>query len=134
MSGGVFKRCGCRSSETGRLLSSACPQLAGRDHGSWYFDRAVPVLLGRREDKPRVVSVAPHHLGVTPWVRYRDRLDGDARGIIAPLTNIQDRINASFRQRWATGLVIPQDDERNPVEPFKAVVDRLRPPVVTDNS
>ena len=48
MSGGVFKRCGCRSSETGRLLSSACPQLAERGHGSWYFDCAVPVLPGRR--------------------------------------------------------------------------------------
>jgi hypothetical protein len=49
MSGGVFKRCGCRSSENGRLLSSACPQLAERGHGSWYFDCAVPVLPGRRE-------------------------------------------------------------------------------------
>jgi integrase len=49
MSGGIFKRCGCRSSETGRLLSSACPQLPERRHGSWYFDCAVPVLPGRRE-------------------------------------------------------------------------------------
>lgn len=49
MSGGIFKRCGCRSSETGRLLSSACPQLSERGHGSWYFDCAVPVLPGRRE-------------------------------------------------------------------------------------
>ena len=49
MSGGVFKRCGCRSAQTGLLLSSACPQLVGRGHGSWYFDCAVPVLPGRRE-------------------------------------------------------------------------------------
>jgi hypothetical protein len=49
MSGGVFKRCGCRSSETGRSLSSTCPQLVERGHGSWYFDCAVPVLPGRRE-------------------------------------------------------------------------------------
>jgi hypothetical protein len=47
--GGVFKRCGCRSAETGRLMSSACPQLTERGHGSWYFDCAVPVLPGRRE-------------------------------------------------------------------------------------
>ncbi|MDT5041132.1 MAG: hypothetical protein QOE51_2117 [Actinoplanes sp.] len=47
--GGVFKRCGCRSSETGRLLSSVCPQLVERGHGSWYFDCALPVLPGRRE-------------------------------------------------------------------------------------
>jgi integrase len=47
--GGVFKRCGCRSSSTGRCLSSSCPRLPERNHGSWYFDCAVPVLPGRRE-------------------------------------------------------------------------------------
>ena len=31
------------------MLSSACPHLAERGHGSWYFDCAVPVLPGRRE-------------------------------------------------------------------------------------
>ena len=49
MSGGVFKRCGCRSSKTGQLMSSRCPQLSERGHGSWYFDCAVPVLPGKRE-------------------------------------------------------------------------------------
>src|SRR3954451_24782850 len=47
--GGVFTRSGCRSAQTGQLLSSACPQLSDRGHGSWYFDCAVPVLPGRRE-------------------------------------------------------------------------------------
>ena len=33
---------------------------------------------------------------------------------------------ASFRQKWATGLEIPKDEETGkPVEPFKAAVDRL---------
>lgn len=90
-----------------------------------------------------------HGLGVCPVVRFRDRLDGEAEGIIAPLINLQDRINeavfalmiaiqfASFRQRWATGLAIPEDDRETledgtpnpnfgkPLEPFKAAVDRL---------
>lgn len=78
-----------------------------------------------------------HGLGVTPFVRFRDRLDGPARGIIAPVIPLQDRINeisfatliaiqyASFRQRWATGLSIPEDENGNPVEPFEAAVDRL---------
>jgi hypothetical protein len=78
-----------------------------------------------------------HGLGVTPFVRFRDRLDGEATGIIRPVLNLQDRINevvfstlmalqyASFRQRWATGLAIPEDDNGNPVEPFNAAVDRL---------
>lgn len=76
-------------------------------------------------------------------VRFRDRLDGENRGIIAPLLVLQDRINeavfnllialqfASFRQRWATGLAIPTVDDPEsslfgqPVEPFQAAVDRL---------
>lgn len=91
-----------------------------------------------------------HGLGVTPFVRFRDRLDGQARGIIEPLVPIQDRVNesvfsllialqyASFRQRWATGLAIPLDTNEflsdgitanpnfnKPIEPFEAAVNRL---------
>src|SRR5512132_3933393 len=49
MSGGVFKRCGCRHPQTGRSLESACPRLAERGHSSWYFDCAVATVRGRRE-------------------------------------------------------------------------------------
>jgi hypothetical protein len=88
-----------------------------------------------------------HGLGVTPFVRFRDRLDDEAVGIIRPVINLQDRVNeivfstlialqyAAFRQRWATGLAIPVEEvldadgkptgEERPVEPFKAAVDRL---------
>jgi hypothetical protein len=91
-----------------------------------------------------------HGLGVTPFVRFRDRLDGQAHGIIEPLIPIQDRVNesvfsllialqyASFRQRWATGLAIPTDTNEflsdgvtanpnygKPLEPFEAAVNRL---------
>lgn len=82
-------------------------------------------------------GVENHGLGVTPFVRFRDRLDGEAVGLVRPLINLNDRVNevvfatlvalqfASFRQRWATGLAVPEDDEGNPVEPFEAAVDRL---------
>jgi hypothetical protein len=62
-----------------------------------------------------------HGLGVCPLVRFRPRLGGDSPGIVRPLLTLQDRINnavflllialqyASFRQRWATGLAIPND-------------------------
>ncbi|USL85088.1 portal protein [Arthrobacter phage SWEP2] len=82
-------------------------------------------------------SVDDHGLGVTPFVRFRDRLDDEARGIIRPVLHLQDRVNeivfsilialqyAAFRQRWATGLAIPEDDDGNPVEPFQAAVNRL---------
>ncbi|UVK59023.1 portal protein [Microbacterium phage Cen1621] len=78
-----------------------------------------------------------HGLGVTPLVRFRDRLDGEALGLVRPFKRHQDRINAiafniamamqyaTFRQRWATGLAIPEDDDGNPVEPFNAAIDRL---------
>lgn len=93
--------------------------------------------------KLAVIRTDPHGLGVTPMARFRDRLDGENRGIIAPLIVLQDRINeavfsllialqfASFRQRWATGLAIPTVDDPEsplygqPVEPFQAAVDRL---------
>jgi hypothetical protein len=49
MSGGVFKRCGCRHPQSGRTLDAACPQLSERGHGSWYFDCPVASVGGRRE-------------------------------------------------------------------------------------
>jgi hypothetical protein len=86
----------------------------------------------------RLVTRNEHGLGRCPFVRYRERLgDPVAPGIIAPLIPLQDRINetvfsmmvamqfAAFRQRWATGLAIPEDEDGNPVEPFEAAVDRL---------
>lgn len=85
-----------------------------------------------------------------PWVRFRDRLDDEAEGVVRPLIQQQNRINASvfylmmalhyasFRQRWGTGLAIPRDQNEfmpdgvtpnprfgKPIEPFKAAVNRL---------
>lgn len=83
-------------------------------------------------------NIDPHGLGVTPLTRFRTRLGADESvGVIWPLIPVQDRINdtvfaimialqyASFRQRWATGLAIPRDEDGTPVEPFQAAVDRL---------
>jgi integrase len=46
--GVIFKRCGCRSTD-GRRLEKACPQLAERHHGTWYFHASATNLLGRSE-------------------------------------------------------------------------------------
>lgn len=93
--------------------------------------------LPKDSNKWRLGGVEEHGLGVTPFVRFRDRLDGEATGIIRPLIVLNDRVNevvfatlialqyASFRQRWATGLAVPEDEDGNPVEPFEAAVDRL---------
>jgi hypothetical protein len=118
----------------------------------------------KSDDGPGLVleETNDHGLGVTPFIRFRDRLDGEACGIIEPLIKIQDRINeavfqllialqyASFRQRWATGMVIPSDTNEfvidpvtgeprhdqdgnplpnpnfgKPIEPYEAAVNRL---------
>lgn len=84
-----------------------------------------------------------HGMGLPPFVRFRDRLDGQARGLVSPLIPLQDRVNevsfatliaiqyASFRQRWATGLAIPVDEDPEsptygePIDTFEAAVNRL---------
>ena len=90
----------------------------------------------------KVTNLQRHGFGVVPMVRFRTRLGEMSRGIIEPLIPAQDQINetvfglrmalqyAAFRQRWATGLAIPTDEDGNAVEPFEAAVDRLW---VTDN-
>ncbi|WVX87991.1 portal protein [Arthrobacter phage TforTroy] len=103
------------------------------------YDAKSVYTFAKPKDGDWVLSrVDDHGLGYTPFVRFRERLDGEARGIIHPVLNLQDRVNeivfstlialqyAAFRQRWATGLVIPEDEETGePIEPFQSAVDRL---------
>ena len=94
--------------------------------------------LAMRENAPLVCSkTEAHSMGVCPAVRFRDRLDGEAVGLIRPLIPLQNRINeivfttmialqyASFRQRWATGLAIPRDDDGKPVDTFQSAINRV---------
>jgi hypothetical protein len=55
--GRVFKRCGCRSAETGRQLGAHCKLLSEDGHRRWYF----------------AVQVIPHGLNVeiADWVKAR---------------------------------------------------------------
>lgn len=88
-------------------------------------------------ERLRAIGAELHGMKVTPFVRFRDRLDGESVGIIRPLIPAQNRINdivfstqialqyASFRQRWATGLAIPEDEDGNPIEPLQSAIDRL---------
>ena len=99
------------------------------------------------DDRWRLSRTDEHGLGVTPFVRFRERLDDESLGVIVPAITLQDRVNevvfstlialqyASFRQRWATGLAIPTEPvldengdetgEERPVEPFESAVNRL---------
>lgn len=88
----------------------------------------------------------PNPLGVVPIVPYvnrprlmpRRRSGSEGASEIAQVIPIQDAINkllldmlvasefGAYRQRWVTGLDIPTDPvSGQPVEPFKAAVDRL---------
>lgn len=46
--GSVFRRCGCRDQETGRLLGARCPKLGSARHGTWYFSADLPSAAGDR--------------------------------------------------------------------------------------
>lgn len=112
----------------GRVLLSA-----DKDADRWeYIDnKAVHTLIVPTDGSKIRLEGNPleHKLGVTPLVRFRERLDGAPVGVIAPLILPQDRINdtvyalnmamffASFRQRHGTGLEIPVDDRPTLVNP-----------------
>lgn len=103
------------------------------DEQAWMLRR------DRREGWVLVDDPKPHGLGEVPVVRFANDLDldGESCSEIEPLVPLQLRINetlldrlmaqkfSSFRQRWATGMAIPEDENGNPVEPFQAAVDRL---------
>jgi hypothetical protein len=81
-----------------------------------------------------------HDLSITPVVRWQAALgdlDSGSCGIVEPLIELQDQIDnttfglliaqqyAAFKQRWATGMAIEEDESGNPKEPFNPGVDRL---------
>jgi hypothetical protein len=80
-----------------------------------------------------------HSAGVCPVVRFPNTLDldGGSVGEVEPLIVLQDQLDAAtfnvemaqqyavHRQRWVTGMIVEEDDDGNPVEPFKAAVDRV---------
>lgn len=77
--------------------------------------------------------------GVVPIVELinRPQLTGGGRSEIIDVLSAQDQINklvcdmmiasefGAFRQRWATGIEIPTDDEGKEIEVFEAAIDRM---------
>jgi len=93
-------------------------------------------------DSFTLTTTETHGLGVCPIVRFRNSLTTSPnvppRGDIEALIPAQDRLNnliltasliaqfASFRQRWASGLVIPRDPETGKaIEDFNSAVNRV---------
>jgi hypothetical protein len=96
-------------------------------------------LMRSKNGEFSVTGVAEHGFGYTPVVRFLNRydLDGRVTGEIAPLIPLQDQINfttfgllmaqqyAAFRQRWVTGMAIPEDEKGQAIEPLNVAVNRL---------
>ncbi|WP_256725370.1 phage portal protein [Streptomyces sp. IMTB 2501] len=90
--------------------------------GGYSIDRTEPNPLGR----PPVVPI-----------QNRARLVGEPMSDLATVIPIQDAINktvadslvaseyAAWPQRYVTGLEIQEDENGNPIEPFKVAVDKL---------
>jgi hypothetical protein len=117
------------------------PDLIYRLRSSAKWNRDAP-YSGTWEPAPLEGEEWPmrNRLGLVPLVPLpnRPRLRVEGVSEIDPVMSNQDAINkyradalvaaefAAFRQRWATGLDIPDDPVTGqPVEPFKSAVDRL---------
>lgn len=93
-----------------------------------------------RDEAENIYPVADNPLGEVPLIEFvaDPVMVGEPMGELdGGVTDIQDRINktvldrlvtsnfSSFRQKWATGLEIPKDDDGNDIEPFRNAVDRM---------
>jgi hypothetical protein len=98
-------------------------------------------LRGSEDNKVvEFIDAEAHNLGVTPVVRWLNEygdIDDGSQGEVEPLMPLQDQLQqttfgllmaqhyAAFRQRWATGMAIAEDEAGNPIEPFNAAVNRV---------
>lgn len=132
-------------------LNDEWPLFAVEKQTSWTSDgpvtlwrlidtEAIWTMSGNAHGPTEAVgSPAVHGTGLCPVVRYTGPVDlsGELVGEVEPLIPLQDQLDATtfniemaqqfavHRQRWATGMAVPEDDQGNPVEPFKAAIDRL---------
>lgn len=124
------------------------------DSGVWFCTLYMPDFIYKFRSKAKTFSdnmkwerreVAdeewplPNPLQEVPLVRFVNRpwVDGTGCSELAPIIPLQDGLNklmadmllaaefAAFRQRWATGVEIPKDDNGEPIEPPASAVSRL---------
>lgn len=99
-----------------------------KDDGLWtvqLVDGEFVHQLTVRNGVPRFVESTPHEIGHVPVVRFvnRQTISGRAVGEVEPYTALAARIDqdvfdrlivqrfASWRVKWATGMVVPKNDE-----------------------
>lgn len=54
MRGTTFKRCGCRSPETGKPYDTKCPDIRKKNHGSWWARYDAPAGADGKRRRPRI--------------------------------------------------------------------------------
>ncbi len=110
-----------------------------------FFNLYLPTGIHKfREGKNSVLldraDMVANPLGVVPIVELRNRLrlrDSATRSELMEVISTQDQIDktlvdmlvaaefAAFRQRWATGVELPVDENGKPIEGFESAVQRL---------
>jgi len=119
------------------VVDQVAQQLIGPIKARVWDSEAVWDLTWQGEVKD--VRRSEHGLGVCPVVRFwaADDLDGESYGVVEPMLPLQRQLNqvtfsllmaqqfGAFRQRWATGMVIEEDDQGNSVSPYISAVDQL---------
>lgn len=104
----------------------------------WVYTISVPPA-SRANAPGELITAELHGLGHVPVVRFPDSedLDGLCLGKVEPLIPIQRQIvqttfsllmaqqYGAFRQRWATGMAIEEDDDGKPLEPWNSAVDSV---------
>lgn len=91
-----------------------------------------------RRDHGVVLEALEHGLDACPVIRYWDPdEDGRSLGTVEPLIPVQRQINQTtfgllmtqqfqaFRQRWATGMAIEEDEDGKPKQPWNAAVNAV---------
>jgi len=116
------------------------PETVWRLRSTEAWSAMTPDFTLEPAPEPGEMFPLPNPLGLVPLVELpnRPRLGGKTQSEVGPVMSNQDAINkyradalvaaefGAFRQRWATGLDIPEDPETGqPIEPFKSAVDRL---------
>lgn len=97
MRGRTFKRCGCRSTETGKLYDTKCPQVRKRNHGSWWARYDAPRGADGKRRRPRLGPFPTKDLAEDALVRELAKIGQDGHGWDRALTVGQ------YLERWLAG-------------------------------
>jgi len=98
------------------------------------------LAAGDGDAAPTFTRSFAHDLGVCPvprWLNEYGDIDDGSQGEVEPLMPLQDQVQqttfgllmaqqyAAFRQRWVTGMAIPEDESGRPIEAWNAAVNRV---------